>query len=55
MAVGNPANTPAESLEWLEAHDMQTLLLEEASHWMPVDQPDLFAMKMLEAIDGAAK
>ena len=46
----NPDNTPAESLDWLHDNELVSIRLDGASHWMAVDQPDLMAEKLLEAI-----
>jgi pimeloyl-ACP methyl ester carboxylesterase len=46
----NPDNTPAESLGWLRNNEITSIRLDGASHWMAVDQPELMAQKLLEAI-----
>ncbi len=46
----NPANCPASTLEWLERSTMDRIVLPDASHWASVDQPDLLAEKILEAL-----
>ncbi|MDJ0960783.1 MAG: alpha/beta hydrolase [Acidimicrobiia bacterium] len=46
----NPDNTPAESLDWLRDNEIVSIRLDGAGHWMAVDEPDLMAQKLLEAI-----
>jgi pimeloyl-ACP methyl ester carboxylesterase len=46
----NPSNTPEQSLRWLAENELTTIQLDGASHWAPVDQPDLTAQKLLDAL-----
>ncbi len=46
----NPNNTPAESRAWLRDNEIMSIRLDGASHWAAVDQPELLAHKLLEAI-----
>ena len=46
----NPANMPPESVEWLHVQPVNTVRLDGASHWKMVDQTDLMASKLLEAL-----
>ncbi len=46
----NPDNTPPESLDWLHDNEIVSIRIDGASHWGAVDQPDLMAQKLLEAI-----
>ena len=46
----NPGNLPAPSIAWLSENELPGIILEDASHWPSVDQPDLLSAKLLEAI-----
>jgi len=46
----NPENCPAASLEWLAAHPMKRVVLENASHWASVDCPQLLSARIIEAL-----
>ena len=48
----NPDNLPAPSRQWLEAHDMRRIQLEDASHWASIDRPALLAEKIKAALSG---
>ncbi len=48
--VYNPENCAPASLEWLARSGMKTVILEGASHWPSVDQPELLAAKMLDVL-----
>lgn len=37
--VFNPANCPASSLAWLDAHDVERFIIDGASHWPTIDRP----------------
>ena len=45
----NPNNCPDSTLEWLDRHDLPKVVLENATHWKSVDQPDLLARKLSQA------
>jgi len=47
----NPDNCPASTLEWLSENSMKKVLLENATHWVSVSEPDLLAEKVLSAIE----
>ena len=36
----NPANLPKTSLEWLDSNEVRQVQLDNASHWVSIDQPD---------------
>ncbi|MEO1057743.1 MAG: alpha/beta hydrolase [Actinomycetota bacterium] len=46
----NPDNIPAESSEWMRRNEIAAIQLDNASHWASVDQPDLVAKVMLDAL-----
>ena len=46
----NPNNCATASLAWLARSGMKAVVLEGASHWPSVDQPELLAAKMLEVL-----
>ena len=46
----NPDNCAPASLAWLARSAMKAVVLEGASHWPSVDQPELLAQKILEAL-----
>ena len=48
--VHNPDNCAPTSLQWLARSGMKAVVLEGASHWPSVDQPELLAQKILEAL-----
>ena len=48
--VYNPINLPPTSIKWLSTHALPQVVLEGASHWPSIDQPDLLATKLQEAI-----
>lgn len=48
--VYNPDNCPDSTLAWLERNPMERIVLEKASHWPSVDQPDLLARRIAEAL-----
>ena len=41
--VYNPANLPKTSLEWLDSNEVRQVQLDNASHWVSIDQPDRLA------------
>ena len=50
--VLNPTNCPPASLAWLNAHDMERVVLEGASHWPTIDRPlDIAAIIQRAASD----
>lgn len=46
----NPDNCPEATLRWLDEHPMDRVLLAGASHWPSVDQPDVLADRIAEAL-----
>lgn len=46
----NPDNCDPVSLRWLESSGLQRTILEGASHWPTIDQPDLLAQALLTAL-----
>lgn len=46
----NPENCPESTLRWLEENPMERIVLENATHWKSVDQPDQFADRIAEAL-----
>ncbi len=46
----NPDNCPDSSLRWLASNPIRRLVLDRATHWKSVDQPQLLSDKMLEAL-----
>ena len=47
----NPDNCPGRSIEWLERSNLPRLVLDGASHWPSVDQPELLARTLREALE----
>lgn len=48
--VHNRDNCAPTSLAWLARSGMRAVILDGASHWPSVDQPELLAQKILEAL-----
>ena len=48
--VYNPDNCAPASLDWLARSGMKAIILEGASHWPSVDQPELLAAEMLDVL-----
>ena len=46
----NPDNCAPASLQWLDRSGMKAVILDGASHWPSVDQPELLAAKMLDVL-----
>jgi len=46
----NPDNCPESTLEWLEQNSIKKIILENATHWISVSQPDLLSEKILSAM-----
>lgn len=46
----NPANVPQASLDWLKIHALPRVVLEGASHWASVDQPQQLSEKIIEVL-----
>ena len=46
----NPQNIPSASRDWLKAHDIPRLEMKNATHWKSVDQPELLAGKLIQAL-----
>lgn len=46
----NPDNCPDSTLRWLADNKMDRIVLENATHWKSVDQPELLADKIAEAL-----
>ena len=46
----NPENCPEASLDWLDRNPMPRIVMEGASHWPSVDQPDLLSETILKAL-----
>ncbi len=44
-------NCPDSTLRWLEKSQMARIVLDNATHWVSVDQPDLLADKIIEALN----
>lgn len=50
--IYNPANTPAETIEWLADHqELARSQFPGASHWVMVDQPQQLARRILTILD----
>ncbi|WP_425090879.1 alpha/beta fold hydrolase [Tropicimonas sp. S265A] len=47
----NPENCPETTLAWLDVNPIERIVLENATHWASVDQPELLADKLAEALD----
>ncbi|WP_305986336.1 alpha/beta fold hydrolase [Roseibium sp. MMSF_3544] len=46
----NPDNCPDSTNRWLEENEMDRIVLENATHWKSVDQPEMLADKIAEAL-----
>lgn len=46
----NPDNRPEATLRWLNENPMDRVVLENASHWPSVDQPEILAARLAEAL-----
>jgi len=46
----NPDNCPDSTIRWLEENEMDRIILENATHWKSVDQPEMLADKIAEAL-----
>lgn len=46
----NPDNCPQSTLSWLEENRMERVLMEGASHWPSLDQPEHLASRMAEVL-----
>ncbi len=46
----NPDNCPEDTVRWLEENKMNHIILENATHWPSVDQPEVLADKIAEAL-----
>ncbi|WP_170336792.1 alpha/beta fold hydrolase [Ruegeria arenilitoris] len=46
----NPDNCPEGTVRWLEENKMNQIILENATHWPSVDQPEVLANKIAEAL-----
>lgn len=46
----NPQNCPKSTLEWLEQNPMDCTILKNATHWASVDQPDILADEVAQAL-----
>ena len=46
----NPENCPQTTLHWLDENPMDRIVLENASHWVSVDQPELLADRIAAAL-----
>ena len=51
----NPENCPDRSLDWLRRSAMERVLLDSASHWASVDQPEELALRISEVLPMAAQ
>ncbi len=51
----NPENCPKTTLEWLSENTMDRIVLENATHWASVDQPDMLADKIALALSSIEK
>lgn len=51
----NPENCPKTTLEWLSENPMDRIVLENATHWASVDQPDMLADKIALALSSIEK
>lgn len=47
----NPVNCPQSTLDWLDQNPMPRILMDGASHWPSIDQPDLLAQAIRQALD----
>ena len=46
----NPDNCPETTLDWLKENAMKRIVMENATHWKSVDQPEMLSEKILEAL-----
>lgn len=46
----NPENCPDSTLQWLEENPMDRVVMDKTSHWASVDQPELLADRVAEAL-----
>lgn len=46
----NPDNCPPETLDWLVQNPMRRSVLDGATHWKSVDQPEMLSEKVLAAL-----
>ncbi|NOD93167.1 alpha/beta fold hydrolase [Ruegeria sp. HKCCD4884] len=46
----NPENCPRASLDWLQNHPIDRIILEGASHWPSVDRPEALSDAILSAL-----
>lgn len=46
----NPDNCPEATLRWLDKNPMDLVLLEGASHWPSIDQPEVLADRIADAL-----
>jgi pimeloyl-ACP methyl ester carboxylesterase len=46
----NPENCPETTLRWLDEHPMDRMVLDDATHWASVDQPETLADKIAEVL-----
>ncbi|AXT25546.1 alpha/beta hydrolase [Ruegeria sp. AD91A] len=51
----NPENCPKTTIEWLSENPMDRIVLDNATHWASVDQPELLADKILLALSFTEK
>ncbi|CUH43027.1 hypothetical protein RUM4293_01920 [Ruegeria atlantica] len=51
----NPENCPKTTIEWLSENPMDRIVLDNATHWASVDQPELLAEKILLALSFTEK
>ncbi len=47
----NPANCPETTIDWLKTNAMKRIVMENATHWKSVDQPEKLSGKILEALE----
>ena len=48
----NPSHCPPSSQDWLRRNPVREIHLDGATHWPSVDQPDVLARRILEALGG---
>ncbi len=53
--VYNPSNCPEATLAWLSESPMERIVLEGASHWVSVDQPERLSEALLHTRSGRAR
>jgi pimeloyl-ACP methyl ester carboxylesterase len=46
----NPSNCPEATIRWLEENPMDRIVLNNATHWASVDQPEMLADKIAETL-----